>query len=313
MSRILMTTGYRFEGFTIEQYLGVFSGECALGTGFLSSLDSDISDFLGTNSQLYSEKLKKAKESALRMLEEETLQAGGNAVVGLSVSYIMFSRDIIGVIANGTAVKVRELFARNGEDTAVPIWKYNKNTAFIPMVFCGHSLRGEYAFKMEMFYESEDSIGSVLADLEFVSVFEQKIELKDVVFTDFMSVKKNRLASGYTTVSIPWEKMELLKKVSIITKKYIKNEELIDLSDMDLEQELVSKEDQKSDKPVLAEMYELNSSKEIFDYLKDHLDTHNQKEPELMEWMEKTVMIERFYGGRKEETIKYIKDYFGLD
>ncbi len=103
MSKMLMTTGYCFEGYSIEQYLGVFSGECALGTGFLSSLDSDISDFLGTNSQLYSEKLKKAKESALRQLEEETIQAGGNAVVGLSIGYIMFSRDIIGVIANGTA------------------------------------------------------------------------------------------------------------------------------------------------------------------------------------------------------------------
>ena len=32
-----------------------------------------------------------------------------------------------------------------------------------------------------------------------------------------------------------------------------------------------------------------------------------------MEWMEKTVMVERFYGGNKQETINYIKDYYGLD
>lgn len=42
--KILMTTGFNFDGFTINQYIGVFSGECALGTGFLSSLGSDFSD-----------------------------------------------------------------------------------------------------------------------------------------------------------------------------------------------------------------------------------------------------------------------------
>lgn len=35
---ILMTSGYNFEGYTISNYLGVYSGECALGTGFLSTL-----------------------------------------------------------------------------------------------------------------------------------------------------------------------------------------------------------------------------------------------------------------------------------
>lgn len=313
MSKMLMTTGYCFEGYSIEQYLGVFSGECALGTGFLSSLDSDISDFLDTNSQLYSEKLKKAKESALRQLEEETIQAGGNAVVGLSISYIMFSRDIIGVIANGTAVKVRELFPLNGADTAVPIWKYNRNTVFTPMVFCGHSAGSQYSFKVELFHDSEDTIGSILTDVKFISVFEQEMELRDVVFTDFLLAKKNRLVSGYTTVSLPCENLTLLKNVTLVTKKYIKNEELVDLSDMDQELELVSKEERAGDMPVLAEMYELKSSKEIYEYLKDHMEKYNQSEPELMEWMEKKVMIEKFYGGSKEETINYIRDYYGLD
>lgn len=33
-----------------DEIIGVFSGECALGTGFLSSFGSDISDIFGTKS-----------------------------------------------------------------------------------------------------------------------------------------------------------------------------------------------------------------------------------------------------------------------
>ena len=119
--------------------------------------------------------------------------------------------------------------------------------------------------------------------------------------------------SSYTTVTLPCENLTLLKNVSLFTKKYIKNEELVDLSDMDQELELVSKEDRAGDMPVLAEMYELKTSKEIYEYLKDHMEKYNQSEPELMEWMEKKVMIEKFYGGSKEATINYIRDYYGLD
>ena len=39
---ILLTSGYNFEGYRIKKYLGFCSGECALGTGFLSSLGAEI-------------------------------------------------------------------------------------------------------------------------------------------------------------------------------------------------------------------------------------------------------------------------------
>ena len=57
MKNMLITSGYNFEGYEITDYLGLCSGEAALGTGFLSSLGAGIADFLGTNSTLYEEKL----------------------------------------------------------------------------------------------------------------------------------------------------------------------------------------------------------------------------------------------------------------
>lgn len=312
-NKILMTTGFSFEGYSISKYLGVFSGECALGTGFLSSLGSDIADMLGTNSTSYSNKLRRAKEHALEQLQDQTSRAGGNAIIGLSINYTMFSRDIIGVIANGTAVKIEEISYEKNDDIAIPILKYNKNTAFRPVAFNGNIVNNEYAFSVELYPDSEELITSILVDLKFVTVFEQVHEFRDVAFTKFSPVNERRLLSGYTMLSLPCEHITLLKNVTFITKKYIQNDVLVDISSSDLEQELVSQEDWYADKPSLSELEALNSMKEIYEYLKDSMEVYHQKEPELMEWLEKHVELERIYGNLKKDAIDYIKKYYKLD
>lgn len=311
--KVLMTTGFNFEGFHIDKYLGVFSGECALGTGFFSSLESDISDLFGENSKLYTNKLRRAKGDALEQLQDQTVRAGGNAVIGLSINYTMFTRDIIGISVYGTAVKISAIIRKKIEDKVIPILKYNKNTAFRPICLHGHSVRNQYAVSMEVFYDSEEAISGILADVKFITVFDTVYELKDVAFAEFSFTNRNHLVSNYTVLSIPCENIVLLKNVIIITKKYVKNDELIDISDIDLEQELVDQEYQYENKPSLDELEKLNTMKEIYEYLKDYMEKYNQSEPELMEWLEKSTKIERLYGNRKEEAMEYIKGYYKVD
>ena len=311
--KILMTTGFNFDGFSINKYIGVYSGECALGTGFFSSLGSDISDFLGTNSKSYTNKLKEAKEYALGELQEQIVRAGGNAIIGLSISYTMFSRDIIGVVANGTAVKIDAIGDKQSDAKDIPILKYNKNTAFRPISLCGHSVQDQYALAVQLFHDSKEEISSILVDMKLITVFEKVYELKDVPFINFSFTKKNRIMSDYTKVSFSCENIALLKNVFFVTIKYIQNDELFDISDMDLEQELVDQEYYCGNKPSLLEMEHLNSAKEIYEYIKEHTEKYNQNKPELMEYLKKSVEIERFYGNGKKETIKYIKDYYNFD
>lgn len=311
-SRILMTTGYNFDGYSINKYLGVFSGECALGTGFLSSFGSDISDILGKNSKSYADKLRQAKEYALEQLQEQTIQAGGNAILGLSINYTMFSRDIIGVIANGTAVKIDETGIEQSDDRVIPILLYNKNTLFRPMTFSGHMVKNQYAFSVKLFNGSEESVTSILADIKFVTVFEKVYELTEVPFTNFTLMNKRNWMSGYTTLSLPCEDISLLKNVTVITKKYIQNDVLVDISDSDLERELVSQEYKYADAPPIPidELEELNTAKEIYTYLMDYMERYNQNEPDLMEWLEKNVELERIYGSMKKDAVQYIKKYY---
>ena len=37
---------------------------------------------------------------------EESLEMGGNAIIGISYGYVVFSRDIIGILASETSVKI---------------------------------------------------------------------------------------------------------------------------------------------------------------------------------------------------------------
>ena len=104
----MTTTGYQFEGYQIIEYLNVMSGEVVLGTGFFSEINAQISDFLGTNSELFEGKIAKAKEAAMDNLINKALHAGANALIGIDFDLMTLTQNIIVVSVNGTAVRIKE-------------------------------------------------------------------------------------------------------------------------------------------------------------------------------------------------------------
>lgn len=107
-SNHLMTTGFNFEGYEIQKYVGVISEEVVLGTGFISEFSAAVSDFFGGASNAFSRKLKAAKDAATEKLIASSILKGGNAIIGVDFDYITFASNMIGVIANGTSVVVRK-------------------------------------------------------------------------------------------------------------------------------------------------------------------------------------------------------------
>ena len=104
-----MTTGYSFNGFEIKEYRGIVSGEVVLGTGFISEFAANVSDILGTTSNVFANKMLQAKQGALDNLIKNALYVGGNALIGVDFDYITFSNNILGVSANGTAVTIEKI------------------------------------------------------------------------------------------------------------------------------------------------------------------------------------------------------------
>ena len=106
---IMTTTGYNFETHKILEYIGVSSGEVVLGTGFLSEFSAGISDFFGSASGSFAEKLEKAKNAALYILLNNAADKDANAIIGIDFDYITFASNMIGVVATGTLVKVQKI------------------------------------------------------------------------------------------------------------------------------------------------------------------------------------------------------------
>ncbi len=106
----MLTTGYSFEGYHIKRYLGLVSGETVIGTGFLADIVSNVSDIFGTQVPEYSDKIKLAKNSALSEMIRDSTSHDGNAIIGITYSYLRFARDVIGVSVNGTSVKIEKIF-----------------------------------------------------------------------------------------------------------------------------------------------------------------------------------------------------------
>lgn len=107
-NQYMVTTGYNFEGYKIIEYKKVISGSTVLGTGFLSEFNAGVSDFFGIKADSFADKLEDAKEYAYDTMLSKAIAAGANAIIGVDFDYITFQNNMIGVVANGTAVVIEK-------------------------------------------------------------------------------------------------------------------------------------------------------------------------------------------------------------
>lgn len=105
---MLLTTTPSVEGKHIVRYCGVITGEAILGANVFKDLFAGIRDIVGGRSATYERELQRARDIAMRELEERAAQAGANAVVGIDLDYEVLGRDngMLMVSASGTAVVV---------------------------------------------------------------------------------------------------------------------------------------------------------------------------------------------------------------
>ncbi len=108
ISHYLLTTADRFEGYKIIEYKGIVTGEVLIGTGFLGSVNADFADTNKISSTLYDDSMQEAREAAQTKAIIKSIIAGGNALIGIDIDYIQFSKDMIGVVFNGTSVIVEK-------------------------------------------------------------------------------------------------------------------------------------------------------------------------------------------------------------
>jgi len=105
---MIITTTPSVEGRHIREYRGIVFGEVISGVNFVRDMAASFTNFFGGRSISYEEELVKARENALREMEQRAMQMGANAVVGVDIDYEVLGADngMLMVTASGTAVVV---------------------------------------------------------------------------------------------------------------------------------------------------------------------------------------------------------------
>ena len=105
---MILTTTPTTEGKEIKSYHGIVIGEAIMGANIFKDLFASIRDIVGGRSGSYEDELTKARQIAFRELEQEALDMGANAVVGIDLDYEVLGdkNSMLMVSISGTAVTV---------------------------------------------------------------------------------------------------------------------------------------------------------------------------------------------------------------
>ncbi|MDG5776118.1 YbjQ family protein [Haloarculaceae archaeon H-GB2-1] len=105
MSDLTITTTDGLDGKSVDEYLGVVSGEAVIGANVVSDIAAGIRDVVGGRSGSYEKKIETGREEAIKDIREEAQALGADAVVGASFDYEEMAEGMLWVNLSGTAVR----------------------------------------------------------------------------------------------------------------------------------------------------------------------------------------------------------------
>lgn len=229
---MLFTSGYNFEGYDIVSYIGHESAQAVLGTGIFSSLNAAFSDLLGVRSNSYENKLAEAEQVAKERLIQKAHRRGGNAIIGIDVDYTTFTNDVIGIIVEGTIVKIEKKIPEK-EVKQLPNMEFNMSLPFriLDCTITYKVASGEIYMSLHGKNYLEDKIKSFEVKIALETIFHDVIEIKNNVFADILIDENKEIFTEYNKLEIESNIFKTLKAASIQIVKYITDrEEVLEVS-----------------------------------------------------------------------------------
>ena len=103
---MIVTTTPTVQGKEIKEYLGIVTGEAIMGANLIKDIFASITDIVGGRSAAYEKELTRARDIAIREMEENAAALGANAIVGVDLDYETVREGMLMVTVSGTAVKI---------------------------------------------------------------------------------------------------------------------------------------------------------------------------------------------------------------
>lgn len=108
---MILSTTPNLEGYKIEKYLGVVTGETIIGANMFKDLFASVRDLVGGRSGAYEKVLAKAKDIAMQEMEDRAQELGANAILAIDLDYETVGQNssMLMVSSSGTAVVVSKI------------------------------------------------------------------------------------------------------------------------------------------------------------------------------------------------------------
>ncbi len=106
---MIVTTTNNLEGYRVDDYLGIVSGETIIGAIIFKDFFASITDIVGGRSSSYERVLREAKSTSMSEMEMHAKSFGANAIIGIDLDYETIRDGMLMVTASGTAVKITKL------------------------------------------------------------------------------------------------------------------------------------------------------------------------------------------------------------
>ena len=109
---MILTTTHNLEGYKVEKYLGVVTGETIIGANMFKDLFASVRDLVGGRSGAYEKVLAKAKDIAMQEMEDRAQELGANAILAIDLDYETVGQNssMLMVSSSGRAVVVSKTF-----------------------------------------------------------------------------------------------------------------------------------------------------------------------------------------------------------
>ncbi len=194
-------------------------------------MNAGIADFFGSNSSIYEEKLLKAKSMAISELKKLAAEHGADAIIGLDVDYTTFSADIMGVIANGTAVKIEKASDSSsmvldkrynlgrGEKTILfPIVNYYENLSFRPYNLTLDILTN--TIKISIYKYKKENLSAMDVNIVVNTIFNTVYEYADINFVD-IGIKDGITETEEILLNIDNNRLKVAESITLKINHYI--------------------------------------------------------------------------------------------
>lgn len=106
MNKSMVTTSFDFEGYKIDEYLGIVRGITVRSRSLIGNIGAGLQSLVGGNITIYTELCEKAREEAYELMIEHAEALGANGLIGIRYDANDVADGVTEVLCYGTAVKL---------------------------------------------------------------------------------------------------------------------------------------------------------------------------------------------------------------